>query len=214
MPRKREIASLGKYFLLIFIYRGNNFFLKSFINLELKSKHSSSLCNCSWIFCKKPKLKAQLAEELNSLQSISAIKYNDKDNMHRSMLLTLFRRLTRGLEQYNEIVEKMSVPIGSRNIHKLDRTYNSDECNKYEEFVTIDWRIIGFQTENNPGTDIRGSNMLGILNLLFLCENYSSLANNLYVLSHSNNHFPLILVALDISKIGTLYVDLYIYIYI
>ena len=53
------------------------------------------------------------------------------------------------------------------------------------------WMTIGFQTED-PRTDIRGTGMLGVLQLAFLVESCPQLARNLHTLSRTqSNSFPL-----------------------
>jgi hypothetical protein len=53
------------------------------------------------------------------------------------------------------------------------------------------WMDIGFQG-CDPATDIRGTGMLGVLQLLFFCERYSKLACQIHQLSNKeSNKFPL-----------------------
>jgi len=63
------------------------------------------------------------------------------------------------------------------------------------------WQRIGFQG-NDPTTDVRGSGMFGLLQLLFLVESHADLAAKLRALSHcAHQHFPMAVVAFSLSAI-------------
>ena len=63
------------------------------------------------------------------------------------------------------------------------------------------WQQIGFQG-NDPSTDIRGCGLFGILQIIYIVENYNDIITKIYLLSidqHSN--FPLIIVSFKITEI-------------
>eukprot|EP01084_Bolivina_argentea_P160975 280265_1 len=63
------------------------------------------------------------------------------------------------------------------------------------------WQQIGFQG-NDPSTDIRGSGLFGVLQLIYIIENYDSIISKIYSLSvDAYQHFPLAIVSFSISGI-------------
>lgn len=63
------------------------------------------------------------------------------------------------------------------------------------------WQQIGFQG-NDPSTDIRGSGLLGVLQLLFGMEQHHEMMAKIYLLSISEHqHFPFAVVSFTISGI-------------
>ena len=63
------------------------------------------------------------------------------------------------------------------------------------------WQQIGFQG-NDPSTDIRGSGLLGVLQLLFGIEQHQEMMTKIYLLSISEHqHFPFAVVSFTISGI-------------
>ena len=67
--------------------------------------------------------------------------------------------------------------------------YALEECNV--PLGSNRWMDIGFQG-CDPATDIRGTGMLGVLQLLYFCERFPSLAHQIHQLSNKkSNKFPL-----------------------
>merc|ERR1712130_27686 len=60
---------------------------------------------------------------------------------------------------------------------------------------------IGFQG-NSPSTDIRGCGLLGILQIIFMIENYNDIITKIYLLSiDDHQNFPLVIVSFSITGI-------------
>ncbi len=121
--------------------------------------------------------------------------------MHKRMLYTIFKRLTEDNTFYPPEICQETPSTPEKFIVRIENMRSEDT----QGFEDIDWRLIGFQTKNNPSTDIRGPNMFGILNLVFLTQYYPAFGNTLYKFSQIND-FPFVLVALDMSKIRILYI--------
>jgi len=63
------------------------------------------------------------------------------------------------------------------------------------------WQQIGFQG-HDPSTDIRGSGLLGVLQLLFGMERHSEMMTKIYLLSiNEHQHFPFVMVSFTITGI-------------
>lgn len=76
-------------------------------------------------------------------------------------------------------------------------TNNECECDK----TGSHWQQIGFQG-NDPSTDIRGSGLLGILQIFYIIHTYNHLITKIYLLSiDQNQNFPLIIVSFKITQI-------------
>jgi len=75
---------------------------------------------------------------------------------------------------------------------------DSRQCGK----TGAHWQQIGFQG-NDPSTDIRGSGLLGVLQLIFAIERYAEMMTKIYLLSISEHqHFPLAAVSFTVTAIA------------
>eukprot|EP01117_Protostelium_nocturnum_P013972 TRINITY_DN5270_c0_g1_i3.p1 TRINITY_DN5270_c0_g1~~TRINITY_DN5270_c0_g1_i3.p1 ORF type:complete len:623 (+),score=239.23 TRINITY_DN5270_c0_g1_i3:163-2031(+) len=61
----------------------------------------------------------------------------------------------------------------TQHLFLLSRLWKATHLNGEMELVSREWKKIGFQG-TNPSTDFRGMGLLGLLNLLYFAENYST----------------------------------------
>eukprot|EP01083_Nonionella_stella_P074350 201637_1 len=104
---------------------------------------------------------------------------------------TAFKMAKLTLDSMNETHNRMLQTLW------MKLTDDTRQCDK----TGSHWQQIGFQG-NDPGSDVRGSGLFGMMQLIFMIENYNQIICKIYLLSlNQHQHFPLMIVSFTVSGI-------------